>query len=139
MLFRDQMEGITIVNKIRLLGFGNKKNKRIINRILDEINEIEPFQNSRDFVADIGEFIIKLEDVPGDILEIGTFRGKTAIFCARLLEEIGSEKWVITVDPYIHLFEETEKTKKPGTVINGWGQCKENVIVSSDNNISVCS
>lgn len=100
----------------KLLSPKGIKERRLINRLLDEIDEVEPLKGSWDFAAEIGEFIIKLEPMPGDILEIGTFRGKTAIFCAKLLENIGSNKWVVTIDPYIEYFPESEITRTLGKI-----------------------
>jgi len=69
-------------------------------KVLAQVNAIEPFLGMYNFALDMGKTILALKDVPGNILEIGTRRGKTSIYFAKLLKEIKSNKKVITIDPF---------------------------------------
>ena len=100
----------------RALSPNHQRNMALVDAEIEKIEQVEPFKGSREFDRQMAEIIIGLENVPGDVLEIGTFRGKTSILFARVLEAIGSEKEVVTVDPYIQKFPESDITRQRGMV-----------------------
>jgi len=71
-----------------------------VDRILAEAGAVQPLRSQKNVLLHLLGDLDDATDVPGDVLEIGSFKGKTTVFLSRAIEALGLEKRLYTVDPY---------------------------------------
>jgi len=54
----------------------------------------------KEFAALMGSFLMGIDGISGDVVEVGVRTGRTGLFLARVLEHIGSNKHVWGIDPF---------------------------------------
>lgn len=65
-------------------------------------DKLEDLQGSWD-IGNLLKFIRETENLPGDIIELGTYKGGTTIMLARFLKKISSKRRIFTCDAFIGL------------------------------------
>lgn len=71
-----------------------------MDRILAEAAAVQPLRSQKNVLLHLLGDLDDVADVPGDVLEIGSFKGKTTVFLSHAIEALDLEKRLYTVDPY---------------------------------------
>lgn len=71
-----------------------------VDRILAEAAAVQPLRSQKNVLLHLLGELNDVADVPGDVLEIGSFKGKTTVFLSHAIEALNLDKRLYTVDPY---------------------------------------
>lgn len=71
-----------------------------LDRILAEAAAVQPLRSQKNVLLHLLGDLDNVADVPGHILEIGSFKGKTTVFLSHAIEALDLKKPLYTVDPY---------------------------------------
>jgi len=82
-----------------------KRERRIlpdseVDRILAEAEAVQPLRSQKNVLLHLLGDLDGITDIPGDVLEIGSFKGKTTVFTSHAIEALELDKRLHTVDPY---------------------------------------
>lgn len=85
--------------------FYMRREKRILpknklNRIFDKAAAVQPLQSQKNVLLHLLRDLDDVSEIPGDVLEIGSFKGKTTVFLSHAIEALNLEKRLYTIDPY---------------------------------------
>lgn len=71
-----------------------------LDRILAKAAAVQPLRSQKNVLLHLLGDLDDVSDVPGNVLEIGSFKGKTTVFLSHAIEVLDLEKRLYTVDPY---------------------------------------
>lgn len=85
--------------------FHSRRERRIlpddeVDRILAEAAAVQPLRSQKNVLLHLLGDLNDVANVPGDVLEIGSFRGKTTVFLSHAIQALNLDKRLYTVDPY---------------------------------------
>lgn len=74
--------------------------QRDLDSIFAEAASVDDLKSQKYVMLHLLGDLKAVENVPGDVLEVGSFKGKTSVFLAESIKKLDLDKQLVTVDPH---------------------------------------